>query len=373
MRHYIKLGCGVLATIPLLIVLHVIRKYAEDSYPAECECNGENFCFPGVDENLRRKFGRPFPCDHYRYLKRFDLTEAESRTAPNAIEEINEDWQPVFVSGCSEDHFREMVGLVKNIRQRIQNPRIIVYDLGLNSTQIEEVKSWCNVEYRFFVFEQYPEHFRNLRNYAFKAIIAEVLQTEKNFFYYDSSVRLKNDAHKIIPEAVKAGRSPPFMNYNAAPHSVYAVTQEGMYDYLPLPHQIVLAKEYQSLLFVSDSPFTRRAIKWFMLCALTEDCISPPAASPYCYLSSTTDWINNRLGENCHRFDQNVWNFIHLSYLFDPIRRGAQALELVDEWGSGPDFVKKVKKARDRRFIRLGKTFSVIRCDFGNDSFSLTC
>ncbi|CAD5213441.1 unnamed protein product [Bursaphelenchus okinawaensis] len=205
------------------------------------------------------------------------------------------------------------------------------------------------------------------------------MQTEKNFFFYDTSITLKDDVHKIVPKEVKEGRSPPFMNFNTAEHSVYATLHPGMLDYLPMPYDVIVALEYQSILFISDSPYTRRFLKWFSLCALTEDCISPPNATVSCDLSAK-DRFYSKMGRNCHRFDQNLWNLINLQYLFDPFYKGALRLGLVHEWIDGTansddisEFINETITKRDERFLPLGMMFNVTRGNVINRKIKLDC
>ncbi|CAD5220067.1 unnamed protein product [Bursaphelenchus xylophilus] len=228
---------------------------------------------------------------------------------------------------------------------------------GCQGENINEIQSWCNVEYRKFDYANYPPHFRNLLSYAFKIVIAEILRTERNFFFYDSSVRLDDNLHKMIPKAIKEGKILPFMNFNAAWHSVYATLANGTLDYIPLPNEVLYAREYQSILFISDSAYTRRFIRWFSLCALTEDCISPKGAIVNCTLHG--DPLHDKM--NCHRYDQNLWNMIHLEFLFHPIERGAISLGLIDKWGNGTEFIRNVLRERDSRYLWWGSKFLVVR------------
>ncbi|CAD5213439.1 unnamed protein product [Bursaphelenchus okinawaensis] len=184
-----------------------------------------------------------------------------------------------------------------------------------------------------------------------------------------------------------------------------------MLDYLPLPYNILLATEYQCILFVSDAPYTRYVLKWFLLCALTKDCISPPNATPKCH--NVTDQYGTKMGSNCHRYDQAALNLIHLQYLFDPVEQGALRIGLVDHWVdgigdswqnvtngtdkngrvgdrnndkrrkmrssandqvlNGSTFVNKVLERRDQRFLPYGEMFSVRRDSVINDTIILKC
>ncbi len=46
-----------------------------------------------------------------------------------------------------------------------------MYDIGLTQEQLAEAGTWMNVEIRKFDFSKYPQHFRNLKNYAWKPVI----------------------------------------------------------------------------------------------------------------------------------------------------------------------------------------------------------
>ena len=37
-----------------------------------------------------------------------------------------------------------------------------------------QIQKWCDIEYRVFNYSQYPQHVKNLLNYAFKALVIQV-------------------------------------------------------------------------------------------------------------------------------------------------------------------------------------------------------
>lgn len=45
-------------------------------------------------------------------------------------------WTPTFVTAASENHFREMRGMIHSMQQRYPNAKFVVYDLGLSEPQV---------------------------------------------------------------------------------------------------------------------------------------------------------------------------------------------------------------------------------------------
>ena len=72
------------------------------------------------------------------YMEKFNLT-----TRPLPPSDQSNVTVPVFVTACSSNHFRENLGLLENI-ERVVRPvfkdlKIVLFDLGLNAAQIEQV------------------------------------------------------------------------------------------------------------------------------------------------------------------------------------------------------------------------------------------
>lgn len=80
----------------------------------------------------------------------------------------------MFLAGCSDNHFTEEKRLINLSQTYFPAQKIVFYDLGLSASNIKEVKSWCNVEYRRFPFEQYPKHVQALSEYRWKPLIIAV-------------------------------------------------------------------------------------------------------------------------------------------------------------------------------------------------------
>ncbi|KAI6238857.1 hypothetical protein M3Y99_00643100 [Aphelenchoides fujianensis] len=266
----------------------------------ECDCEGEDFCFSGLDAEGRTVRGRPFNCSLLDGLRRFGLTRAAIARTP-AVHKRSPvaEWTPRFVSALSDDHFAE-------------GHRLVAFRL-----------------------------------------------TGRNL-----------DA---FPRAVREGRLPPFSTHSFAPHSVFSTTHFRMYDFLPLPFSVLQMSELQaSPMFVSDAPYTREALKWFFLCAMTEECIAPRDAVRHCPLKEVAVYAPN-VYLNCHRFDQTFWNLFALAQLFGE-RRAAVSLGYTSAWSVlNATVVERVERNRRRVMEPLFRLVELRRSNSMRDLPDLGC
>ncbi|KAI6233446.1 hypothetical protein M3Y99_00913500 [Aphelenchoides fujianensis] len=233
--------------------------------PAECLCGGENFCFSGLDETGAVRWGRRFDCELLGALRAARLTDEEAARTPLDAARIdaNDQWNPVFVTATSSNHFSELRSLIR-----------LLHSL-------------------------YP-----------KSRIVETLQVHKTFFWFDTSVRPAGRHLAEFLRGVLSGHLPPFSTHTARTHhSVFASTHPGMFTYLPLPPLVLQLTEMESSFqFVSDAPYTRYVFKWWLLCAMTRGCIAPKGAQKYCRTREPKKKYRTYM--KCHRFDQTTSNTI---------------------------------------------------------------
>ncbi|KAI6243282.1 hypothetical protein M3Y99_00122100 [Aphelenchoides fujianensis] len=279
--------------------------------PPECLCGTENFCFKGLDEKGGVQWGRRFDCRLLPQLQAAGLTDADAARAPLAAKQAgaNESaWTPVFVTSVSSNHFREARA-----------------------------------------FEAFQEH--------------------KTFFYFDSSIRINgSNLHEFL-RAVRAGELPPHQTVPKTIHSVWATTDPGMRVFLPLPLIVAQMWEIQSPAFVSDAPYTRHVLKWWLLCAWTRECIDPPGAVVKCRPKEFFDLRRTWIG--CHRYDQAgispppaFWNLVALAHLFGE-ERGALALNYTTKpWAELSENL--VAEVESKRLSSLGKFSRLIKVSRGD-------
>uniref|UniRef100_A0A914QCI3 Uncharacterized protein n=1 Tax=Panagrolaimus davidi TaxID=227884 RepID=A0A914QCI3_9BILA len=93
--------------------------------------------------------------------------------------------------------------------------------------------------------------------------------------------------------------------------SIRHATNRGMYKYIPI--DLTIPKKHSMLeanmMLFHRSETTRKIIKWSVLCAITRDCIHPPAKVGEVEARCIPE--NDKTPEGiCHRFDQSLFNIL---------------------------------------------------------------
>lgn len=141
---------------------------------SECVCRKEgddtkqyDFCF-SVKINGTIKRGQRFDCKWVSVLDKLRVLEPKSVVKAKFV-------SPVFVTASSSNHMAEARGLITSIGKLFGNTtRIIFYDIGLQDSEVVEIKAACNVEYRKFSFKEYPQSVQSLATYRWKIMIISV-------------------------------------------------------------------------------------------------------------------------------------------------------------------------------------------------------
>ncbi|KAK6047556.1 hypothetical protein COOONC_14939 [Cooperia oncophora] len=114
--------------------------------------------------------GRRFDCANALHLKNLDLLSAK-----HALDVKRDAFpEPMFVTAMSENHFKEGLTLIANIRKLWPQRKILVYDLGINPQSIKELEAKCLVEIRKFPFDDYPPYVKSLGEFRWKPLIIAV-------------------------------------------------------------------------------------------------------------------------------------------------------------------------------------------------------
>ncbi|GMT35297.1 hypothetical protein PFISCL1PPCAC_26594, partial [Pristionchus fissidentatus] len=104
----------------------------------------------------------------------------------------------------------------------------------------------------------------------------------------------------------------PYMLHSFTGHGIYAATAPGMYEYLPT--NMTEIRKHKAKMFEAGLAFIvkrdeviKDVLKWYVLCALEKNCMSPPGAFPACFFEEHTRFEEYA---NCHRYDQSALNIL---------------------------------------------------------------
>ncbi|XP_013396431.1 uncharacterized protein LOC106163403 [Lingula anatina] len=189
---------------------------------------------------------------------------------------------------------------------------IVVWDLGLTPEQVQETQTWCNVTYRRFPFEKYPQHLKNLKEYAWKPVIIKQMVDEVgNIVWIDAGSHIRGKITQID---------------NLIQHDGYLLVQgqdgdttvflyEKMCTFMGLDKKTFKLKpSYSGNLngWTKRNDTYEKILKPWVKCALTKECIAPAGSS-----------LRN------HRYDQSALTLItytsglelqHHTELYDVIK-----------------------------------------------------
>ena len=223
---------------------------------------------------------------------------------------------PVVVTGATSNHFEESLELLDNIRNVLIKKifpnidiKLVYYDLGLQKSEYEAVTRNCSCEVRAFPFHIFPEHFRNISNFAWKpAIIRRMLYEEDFIMWVDSSIRFTEDRN--IGSVFKKSRLNGIQCMQGEGTIAERTALETMLYLKQDPDYLLQYTEVQGGFGIySRSRFIIEAvINPWVLCALDKNCIWPGKASHLPH--DCVKLKSHQQFSFCHRADQSVLGII---------------------------------------------------------------
>ena len=197
---------------------------------------------------------------------------------------------------------------MEDFRKSFPGTKCFFYDLGLSDEQINEVKNMPDLVYRKFDLNAYPEHVRNLQNYAWKPlIIQEMLSEFDGTMWFDSSVKFLGNLANNVIELMSRHNTGAVFYLDSTHHSIVAATQPGMLEYFTMIKEGAVKDMLQAsaVVYINKDEVQRHIMKWVVICALKKDCIAPPGSKLFCGFKFPRD----RFG-GCHRYDESLQNIL---------------------------------------------------------------
>lgn len=223
-----------------------------------------------------------------------------------------------LVTASSEDHFGELQKLIEYWISFCSIRKLIVYDLGLNVEQAEILKTW-NITVRRFDFENYPKFVENLLEYRWKILIlTEMISISASFVWLDASFRFDALTCKELLRIHSTPTStdfPAVLLYLDPRHSILSSTHPNIYKYFPtnvssVAHARMLGT---GVMMLRRSPALQFMQTFWVLCALTQDCLAPAGSVIKCHWDKTENRVVDEYS-CCHRFDQSLINVLLYDY-----------------------------------------------------------
>jgi len=204
-----------------------------------------------------------------------------------------------IITASDYKFYDSLIQLIDSIIIHEPNTNIVVYDIGLMTSHIEELKKTNRVELKTFDFEKYPkflserDKFGKLGAYAWKsAILNEVLEHE------NKDIVLWLDAGNILTSSLKRLKKVVLLNNFYSPLSAGNLIDwchPKTLQYLNAPKYIFKKANLTGGLvaFNTASSFAKDLAKKWYKNSMIEDCIAPPDSD-----------------RNNHRQDQSVLSIL---------------------------------------------------------------
>lgn len=217
---------------------------------------------------------------------------------------------PFFTTGASASHFTELTNLVYNMSSAIQKypeSRLIIFDLGLKEYQVEKMMKICSCEVRQFPFDKYPEHVKEMKGYAWKPLIVQLVAKEHPFvIWMDASVRFTTTQLDAPFEKVRE------LGVMAAEGFAPIATRTSPKTFSFLGEQPCTFKETNEFEATFIMVYGNKLVSEFFLkpwvsCALSFGCLIPDSnfgKYRHCGRSREPVYFD------CHRFDQSVLSIL---------------------------------------------------------------
>ncbi|CAH1798544.1 unnamed protein product, partial [Owenia fusiformis] len=218
-----------------------------------------------------------------------------------------------IITGLSSNHVNEFHVFLENKQQYQPDNQLIVYNLGLTTTEVSEIQKRCDgCKIRDFYFQKYPPHVKNLRTFAFKIlIIDETLREFQQILWSDTSTLFTTKNLVPIVDQVK---SSGVLAASINGHLSNSYTHPGMFKYFNVTRDSYnkqISIEANKILIINSARIQTQFMRPLVRCALDLQCINPTGAV---MRNSTWSQIFYRVIYNVdtyvHRQDQSAFNIV---------------------------------------------------------------
>jgi Protein of unknown function (DUF1647) len=181
-----------------------------------------------------------------------------------------------FVSGASSNHFKSLKNLIQSVLKFYPGEPFIVFDLGLEQQEVDEIKNIVKVEK--FDYSHWPEHV-NIKNdqaggYAWKPIIIHEVakRTGKAILWLDAGDVVVAPLEPVFSIIEKNGYFSP-----CSSHNIRKFCMAKTLEYIKIPDDHLNFPSIAAAIVgidINHSLGSRVLEEWFKL-SLIKECILP--------------------------------------------------------------------------------------------------
>ena len=209
------------------------------------------------------------------------------------------------VTAISSNHYIELMARIDLMVKFLpENVSIIVYDLGLQEHQVEELRNIPFVAYRVFEFSYFPQFVRDLGTYAWKLLVIQKILSEfGGVMWLDACVVFQESYEKLVQYMVE-NNSCFLYFFKRAANTIISGSEPRILEFLPMrgAKEMTNRMPQSGAMLVYNTELVRRDImKWALGCSLIKDCIAPAGSTHECGDNYPPDKFGG-----CHLFDQSL-------------------------------------------------------------------
>jgi len=191
-----------------------------------------------------------------------------------------------YLTASDSEYFERSLNLIASINLHDNNQEIIFYDLGLDKTQKERLKTISNVTVKLFRFNDYPSFVSKRRDghnklgeYSWKGIIIyEELKISKNNLLWLDAACVISKNPKLIKTLI--GANGFYATYSS--NKIKDWTHKDTLKYLDFPKNLYEKRNFMSgIVGVSKNILTMKIIKEWSEYSQIEECIAPIGSSRF--------------------------------------------------------------------------------------------
>ena len=211
--------------------------------------------------------------------------------------------------------------LHKTVFPFLSNFSLIVYDLGLAQNERKQYQKYCKCQLLTFPFEKLPDHFRQLKVFAWKVfIIAAHFEQAEVTMWTDASIVTTNTSallatiEKTRSSGVQQRCNKKIEHFAAPPNPAFTLPHlfEAFGD-SPCAHTAFHQCEGGFGLYHREPLVRHAVIEPWLACAFSTNCIMPAGGACFPTFSRFSEY-SGMIGV-CHRNDQSAISLI-LAKLF---------------------------------------------------------